>query len=473
LNGQIVGAGSLMKNGAGALAFGSANSYVGGTVVNGGVFQMGNANSAGYGSITANNGAVLRYAGSYTTTNNVQVNGNITLDMNNNVPSGDRHLVGDWSGTGTINISNISDIGRTITLGGLGGLSSFNGTIDLGNSSLRFRLNHDDSSPNTGSPNLHLKLGTGTVYFEPRNGGVTIDIGALEGGPSTVLRGRASGGSGTVTYAIGALNLSTVFDGGISNSPSGNLTGLRKVGDGKLTLNGVSGYTDYTFIDGGTLEVNGTLGNTYVFVQSGTTFGGSGTINGFVEIQSGGTLSPGGPVGTMTFNNYLQMDGGNITIMELNPAQGTNDSILATAGVSLGGTLVVTNIGGSFTAGQTFKLFESFAGFSGGFEAIELPELGNGMSWNTDSLTSDGTISIIGVVLPQITVQSGGGKVILNGANGAPGATYNILTSTNLADPLASWTGIETNVFDGTGAFSFTNSIDPNAPQRFFILFVP
>ncbi|HEU5125583.1 MAG TPA: autotransporter-associated beta strand repeat-containing protein [Verrucomicrobiae bacterium] len=472
INGNVLGAGALIKNGPGALAFGSANSYAGGTIVNGGVFQMGNANSAGYGSITANDGAVLRYAGSYTMTNNVQVNGNVTLDMNDNVPSGDRHLVGDWTGTGTINISNISDIGRTITLGGLGGLSGFNGTIDLGNSSLRFRFNHDDASPNTGSPNLHLNLGTGTVYFEPRNGGVTIDIGALEGGPATVVRGRASGNSGTVTYAIGALNLSTVFEGGISNSPSGNLTGLRKVGDGKLTLTGVSGYTDYTYIEGGTLQVDGQLGDTFMFVGPGT-LSGSGTLNGFVEIQGGGTLSPGSPVGTMTFNNYLQIDGGSTTIMELNPAQGTNDSIVANGGLMLGGTLVVTNVGGSFTAGQTFKLFESLAGYEGGFEALELPALGNGMSWNTDNLTSDGTITIIGVTLPQITVQSGGGKVILNGVNGAPGATYNVLTSTNLASPLANWTAIETNVFDGTGAFSFTNSIDPNAPQRFFILFVP
>src|SRR5690606_37815959 len=136
-------------------------------------------------------------------------------------------------------------------------------------------------------------------------------------------------------------------------SPSGNLTGLRKVGDGKLTLTGVSGYTDYTYVEGGTLQVDGQLGDTFMFVGPGT-LSGSGTLNGFVEIQGGATLSPGSPVGTMTFNNYLQIDGGSTTIMELNPAQGTNDSIVANGGLMLGGTLVVTNVGGSFTAGQTF-----------------------------------------------------------------------------------------------------------------------
>jgi hypothetical protein len=46
------------------------------------------------------------------------------------------------------------------------------------------------------------------------------------------------------------------------------------------------------------------------------------------------------------------------------------------------------------------------------------------------------------------------------------------LISTNAALPLGQWQPVATNELNTTGNFSITatNAVDPNAPQRFYIL---
>jgi hypothetical protein len=59
-----------------------------------------------------------------------------------------------------------------------------------------------------------------------------------------------------------------------------------------------------------------------------------------------------------------------------------------------------------------------------------------------------------------------------NGSGGVKGASYYVLSSTNLSGA-ASWKRIQTNKFDVNGNFSFTNSINSNAPRAFYRLQVP
>jgi len=61
----------------------------------------------------------------------------------------------------------------------------------------------------------------------------------------------------------------------------------------------------------------------------------------------------------------------------------------------------------------------------------------------------------------------------LSGTNGIPNGNYYVLDSTNLALPLPNWTLMATNVFDANGDFTFTNAIDPNTPQLFYLLQLP
>lgn len=62
------------------------------------------------------------------------------------------------------------------------------------------------------------------------------------------------------------------------------------------------------------------------------------------------------------------------------------------------------------------------------------------------------------------------GKVVLNGTNGTAGLAYSVLTATNVALPVASWTPLTTNVFGAGGSFGWTNAIDPTKPQSFYLI---
>jgi len=70
------------------------------------------------------------------------------------------------------------------------------------------------------------------------------------------------------------------------------------------------------------------------------------------------------------------------------------------------------------------------------------------------------------------SVKLSGGALVLSGGNGPAGVQYRILTSTNVAQPLANWTPVWTNVFGQDGSYSYTNSpLTSNA--GFFLLVSP
>jgi hypothetical protein len=48
-----------------------------------------------------------------------------------------------------------------------------------------------------------------------------------------------------------------------------------------------------------------------------------------------------------------------------------------------------------------------------------------------------------------------------------------VLVSTNLTIPLANWSALITNTFDGNGQFHYTNPVSPSKPRQFFIFKLP
>src|SRR5215469_15672632 len=139
-----------------------------------------------------------------------------------------------------------------------------------------------------------------------------------------------------------------------------------------------------------------------------------------------------------------------------------------------GGTLNVSNTAAAaFTAGDNFKLFKAGA-YSGSFAGFVLPALSNGLVWNTNSLNISGTLSVAVRTSPTISsVRASGGNLIFSGSGGVSYWPYYLLASTNLASPLAQWTPIATNQFDGGGNFTLTNAINVNLPQAFYRLQLP
>lgn len=255
---------------------------------------------------------------------------------------------------------------------------------------------------------------------------------------------------GTSTIDSAGFNLN-VPQNLLSGAP--NDGGLWKTGEGTLFLDGVNTYTGSTVVNGGGL-------------------GGIGTIAGSVWIASNGTLTPGQSIGTLTVNNILTIRG--TARMEISADAGpVSDLVQGVTQLDMGGTLIVTNIGTTALAsGQSFNLFDANL-FVGSFTNIILPALDGGLSWNTNNLSADGTISIVGGSGPQFNpITLSGNSLTISGSGGTPNGNYHVLTSTNVALPLANWTVIATNSFDGSGNFNFVETVG-GVPQQFYRISVP
>jgi PKD repeat protein len=100
----------------------------------------------------------------------------------------------------------------------------------------------------------------------------------------------------------------------------------------------------------------------------------------------------------------------------------------------------------------------------------------------TVSLTANGpgganTTNLVGAVkmYAQPTLGSpvlSAGSLTFSGTGGIPDMQYRILTATNVALPLASWTPVATNTIAADGSYSYTQSFLTNAAS-FFRLVTP
>ena len=100
-----------------------------------------------------------------------------------------------------------------------------------------------------------------------------------------------------------------------------------------------------------------------------------------------------------------------------------------------------------------------------------LPPLANEQVWNTYTLNTSGTLSVVVLNPPTIaSLNIAAGNVIIGGSGGAKNWPYYLLASTNLSSAPAQWTRVATNQFDGSGDFAVTNAINPMWPQTFYRL---
>jgi autotransporter-associated beta strand protein len=267
------------------------------------------------------------------------------------------------------------------------------------------------------------------------------------------------------------------IDGSITQN-SGDSLNVYAVGTGLWYLNGQSSYTGTTIVSNGTLVVNGFIASSPVTADGGT-LGGIGTLTGPVVVAAGATLAPtlatgpSTPIGTLTINNTLTLQPGSVTAVQISHAAVASDQIAGLTSVTYGGTLSVTNQGGTMAAGDSFQLFNA-ASYTGAFSSITPAAPGPGLVWNLAGLTVNGLLTVSNAAPPTFTSPTlSGGKLILSGTGGSPGAPYLLLSSTNLATPLANWTQVTNGFFSGLGNFAITNTLATNVPQMFFILEAP
>jgi hypothetical protein len=212
------------------------------------------------------------------------------------------------------------------------------------------------------------------------------------------------------------------------------------------------------------------------------------------QVASGVTVNLSGnlPLGPANFSSSdsvivdgtLNLNGNQITGSSLGTLTIDSSGTIAGSGTSqLATTLGTINYGGTLNlpglpalnSGDNFKLFDA-AAYNGAFNSIVPSTPAPTLFWDTSQLTASGTLFVTasGTSIPRITSTIlSGSNLILSGNNGSPNVNYNVLTSTNLNLPPASWPVAGTGAFDSGGNFSFTNSIDTTIRSAFFLIQVP
>jgi autotransporter-associated beta strand protein len=254
LSAQVVGAGSLVKNGPGTLVLTASEGYTGGTTISAGALQVGNGVAAG---------SLL---------GNLLDNGQLVVDR-----TGASSFGGSIAGTGSL--ATIG--GGLLTLAGSNGYSGGT-TVSAGT----------------------LQLGAAGAY--PAATPLTVAAGAtfnLNGFACTV---SGIGGSGAVTLGNTTLTLSAGSPASVTATISGS-GGIVKTGSGDLTIASVNSYlgpttsqagrlivtsdgptSAYVAAAGGTLQLAGApfnLGTRSIRAQAGGSieYNGAGVSGGYLR----------------------------------------------------------------------------------------------------------------------------------------------------------------------------------------------
>jgi len=430
-----LGAGALHVGG-GTWNIAAINTYSGNTLINGGTLVIPATTALGPVSVF--------------TPNYVQITGG-SLGVTNNVIFADG--LGGFTANGgfggfnvgagaTLTISNqISGAGTIIKSGAgtliLNGSNSFSGTlnVDSGGNAVSdgvFEITTSNAIANVASP-IAIRNNTGgasTFALNGTSGNILVSQDITLNGRSPVvpailnmagtntLAGNLTSGAGGNQYRIesdsGLLTLGSpttaltfttadpqafTFQGNGSFSVAGVIadgsaaTSVAKTGSGGLELDAANTYTGSTTVTGGTLA-------------------GTGTIAGPVGVSAGGTLAPGStgtPLGTLTINNTLAL-AGNTLVSVSGPS--TSSKVVGLTGVTYGGTLTVTNVGGSLAAGNNFQIFPATTQV-GNFTSIA-PAPGAGLGWNFTP--SSGVLSVVTTIATNptnITFSVSGGNLTL------------------------------------------------------------
>jgi autotransporter-associated beta strand protein len=143
----------------------------------------------------------------------------------------------------------------------------------------------------------------------------------------------------------------------------------------------------------GSLELHAPLSGTNTLTKSGP-----GTLILYVTNTFAGRLNI--DEGTLRVNgllaaNSLLLSSNSTLVIEIDQSQIQSDRLQLSSELHLSGNLVVTNILGDLSEGDSLKLFHADH-ISGSFDHVTLPALSQGLDWNIANLTN-GSLSVIRV----------------------------------------------------------------------------
>jgi autotransporter-associated beta strand protein len=280
------------------------------------------------------------------------------------------------------------------------------------------------------------------------NKGATLTLSSFSNTIASLADGVSGGGvvqnAGTSTATLtisGAAGVTTSFSGVLQNGggellaikeesitdepAGGSVLAIVKNGPSTQILAGINTYTGTTTINGGVLEVDGSIASSSMTTaNANAVLTGVGTV-GNTTVASGGTLLPGNgtPGSFLSVTGNLAFQSGALYLVQLSPATSTFTKVSGTA--TLNGLAGASFAPGSYVSKQ-YTILTAAGGVGGTFSGLQTLGLPSGFS---ASLSYDAKDAYLNLTLG------------FNGSNYGGGLNIN---QQNVANAL-------TNFFNATG----------------------
>jgi hypothetical protein len=305
--------------------------------------------------------------------------------------------------------------------------------------------------------------------------------------PATnAIAGIASNVTATVTFLDYSATISGTVTNGVTVSPAGLgvTAGLNSI---YAPLTDDFGQTNLILTISAAANA---FAGTYTVVVSGTnsSFTGNSPVPGVASATNIFTVTDlnsfsmsVAPESTNLYAEIAQAVTTTVTFTDESPVLSgtlTNEVAVSPAGegvtASLNNSLVSVNADGG--QGALTLTINAAANTTPGIYQVSVDTTNNEFTANSPVPgTASVTYTFVVTAPPAIqSVSLSGTTLTLTGDNGPPYTQYVLLASTNLLLPLAQWTPVFTNAFDGNGnlntSFDLSGTPNPNAAQQYFAL---
>jgi len=236
-------------------------------------------------------------------------------------------------------------------------------------------------------------------------------VGGLSGDEGTFLSSTSknSDSSASMTWHVGGAGTDETFNGIIDNrlSASGHngKTSIVKEGSGDWTLTGANIYNGTTTVKGGRLIVNGANSGTGAYtVNDGAVLAGKGSVGGKVTLNDGATLMASdadslASGSILTVKGTLTVQDGATVYVPVSSTE--NNTIMLKAGMTISNNAILRlaeeQLDKAPYNATKYQIFDIAGGtITGTFSEIIPATPGEGQTWDTSALYTDGILTVVG-----------------------------------------------------------------------------